>query len=115
MDILFVVILGALWGSFANVCIYRLPLNKNIVKGRSFCPNCNSKILWFDNIPIISFIFLKAKCRNCEFRIPFRYPVVELLNLFIFLLVYLLFGITLTTLLLWILFLSFIIIFFYRY
>jgi len=112
MDILFVVILGALWGSFANVCIYRLPLNKNIVKGRSFCPNCNSKILWFDNIPIISFIFLKAKCRNCEFRIPFRYPVVELLNLFIFLLVYLLFGITLTTLLLWILFLSFIIIFF---
>ena len=112
MDILFVVILGALWGSFANVCIYRLPLNKNIVKGRSFCPNCNSKILWFDNIPIISFIFLKAKCRNCEFRIPFRYPVVELLNLFIFLLVYLFFGITLTTLLLWILFLSFIIIFF---
>ena len=112
MDILFVVILGALWGSFANVCIYRLPLNKNIVKGRSFCPNCNSKILWFDNIPIISFIFLKAKCRNCEFRISFRYPVVELLNLFIFLLVYLFFGITLTTLFLWILFLSFIIIFF---
>ena len=112
MDILFVVILGALWGSFANVCIYRLPLNKNIVKGRSFCPNCNSKILWFDNIPIISFIFLKAKCRNCEFRIPFRYPVVELLNLFIFLLVYLFFGFTLTTLLLWLLFLSFIIIFF---
>ena len=112
MDILFVIILGALWGSFANVCIYRLPINKNIASGRSFCPKCNNKIVWFDNIPILSFLFLKAKCRNCDFRIPTKYLIVETTSLTFFVLIYFLFGISFTTLLLWILFLSFLIIFF---
>ena len=112
MDILFVIILGALWGSFANVCIYRLPINKNIASGRSFCPKCNNKIVWFDNIPILSFLFLKAKCRNCDFRIPTKYLIVETTSLIFFVLIYFLFGISFTTLLLWILFLSFLIIFF---
>ena len=69
MDILFVVLLGGLFGSFANVCIYRLPLEQNVVYGRSFCPGCKNKISWFDNIPIISFVILKGKCRNCDFKI----------------------------------------------
>ena len=112
MDILFIIILGALWGSFANVCIYRLPINKSIVSGRSFCPKCNNKIVWFDNIPILSFLFLKAKCRNCDFRIPTKYLIVETTSLIFFILIYFLFGISFTTLLLWILFLSFLIIFF---
>ena len=112
MDILFIIILGALWGSFANVCIYRIPINKSIVSGRSFCPKCNNKVVWYDNIPIFSYFFLKAKCRNCDFKIPIKYLIVETTSLIFFILIYFLFGITFTTLLLWILFLSFLIIFF---
>ena len=112
MDIVFVIILGALWGSFANVCIFRLPNEGNVVSGRSFCPKCKQKIVWYDNIPIISYIILKGKCRNCDYRIAFQYLVVEILSLISFTLIYYLFGISLTTLFFWILFLSFLIIFF---
>ena len=112
MDILFVIILGALWGSFANVCIFRLPNEGNVVSGRSFCPKCKQKIVWYDNIPIISYIILKGKCRNCDYRIAFQYLIVEILSLLSFTLIYFLFGISLTTLFFWILFLSFLIIFF---
>ncbi len=104
--------LGALWGSFANVCIYRLPNEGNIVSGRSYCPKCKKKISWFDNIPIISFIYLKAKCRCGDYKIPSQYFVVEILSLLSFTLIYFFFGISLTTLFFWILYLSFIIIFF---
>ena len=112
MDILFVIILGALWGSFANVCIYRLPNDENVVSGRSFCPKCKKKILWYDNIPVISFVILKAKCRNCDYKISYQYLVVEILSLLSFTLIYFLFGISITTLLFWILYLCFVIIFF---
>lgn len=76
--------LGALWGSFANVCIYRLPNEGNIVSGRSYCPKCKKKISWFDNIPIISFIYLKAKCRCGDYKIPSQYFIVEILSLLSF-------------------------------
>lgn len=112
MDILFVILLGGIFGSFANVCIYRLPIEKNVVFGRSFCPECKKKIAWFDNIPIISFIILKAKCRNCEFKISLNYFIVESLSILFFCVIFILFGISLTTLLLWLLYLSFVIIFF---
>ena len=112
MDILFVIILGALWGSFANVCIYRLPNDENVVSGRSFCPKCKQKIVWYDNIPVISFVILKAKCRNCDYKISYQYLVVEILSLLSFTLIYFLFGISITTLLFWILYLCFVIIFF---
>ena len=112
MDILFVILLGGIFGSFANVCIYRLPIEKNVVFGRSFCPECKKKIAWFDNIPIISFIILKAKCRNCEFKISLNYFIVETLSILFFCVIFILFGISLTTLLLWLLYLSFVIIFF---
>ena len=105
-------ILGALWGSFANVCIFRLPNEKNVVSGRSYCPKCENNIVWHDNIPIVSFIKLKAKCRNREYQIPIQYLVVEILSLASFTLIYFLFGISYTTLLFWILYLSFLIIFF---
>ncbi len=112
MDILFVILLGGIFGSFANVCIYRLPIEQNVVFGRSFCPECKKKIAWFDNIPIISFIILKAKCRNCEFKISLNYFIVESLSILFFCVIFILFGISLTTLLLWLLYLSFVIIFF---
>ena len=112
MDTIFVILIGGLLGSFANVCIYRLPLKQNVVYGRSFCPGCKNKISWFDNIPIISFIILKGKCRNCDFKISYSYLIVESLSILFFFIIYKLFGISFTTLLLCILFLSLVIIFF---
>ena len=112
MDFLFVIILGGLWGSFANVCIYRLPLNKGVVSGRSYCPKCKKQITWKDNIPILSYFLLSGKCRKCKKKISPQYVFVEFLSILFFTFIYFLYGITLTTLLLIILSLSFIIIFF---
>lgn len=112
MDLIFVIILGALWGSFANVCIIRMPQGKGVVVGRSFCVKCNKKIQWFDNIPIISYLLLKFKCRNCKTKISFQYFLVESISLINFLVLYLIFGISLTTLFLIILSVVFLIIFF---
>ena len=105
-------ILGGIWGSFCNVCIYRLPLEKNIIKGRSFCTSCEKQINWYDNIPILSFIFLKGKCRCGKSKINLQYFLVELVSATSFLLIYYLYGISITTLLLIILIIFFIIIFF---
>ena len=112
MDILFIIILGGLWGSFANVCIVRLPKDKGVVAGRSSCPKCKKEILWYDNIPIISFFLLQGKCRKCKKKISFQYVVVELLSIISFLSIYYLYGLSLTTLFLIILSFAFIIIFF---
>ena len=112
MDYLFVIILGGLWGSFANVCIYRLPLDKGVVSGRSYCPKCKKQITWKENIPIISYLLLSGKCRKCKKPISSQYALVEFLSILFFTIIYFLYGITLTTLLLMILSLSFIIIFF---
>ena len=112
MDLIFVIILGALWGSFANVCIIRIPQGKGVVVGRSFCVKCKKKIQWFDNIPIISYLLLKSKCRNCKTKISFQYFLVESISLINFLVLYLIFGISLTTLFLIILSVVFLIIFF---
>ena len=112
MDYFFVIILGGLWGSFANVCIYRMPLNKGVVSGRSYCPKCKNQITWKDNIPILSYLLLSGKCRKCKKPISSQYTIVEFLSILFFTIIYFLYGITLTTLLLMILSLSFIIIFF---
>ena len=112
MEIVFVILMGALWGSFANVCIYRLPKGQDVVSGRSNCPKCKKKIVWNDNIPIISYFLLGGKCRKCKKKISSQYSLVELISIFSFFSIYYLYGITLTTLLLMILSLSFIVIFF---
>ena len=105
-------IIGSLWGSFSNVCIYRLPNNGNVAKGRSFCPNCKNKIKWFDNIPFFSYLFLKGKCRECSKPISFQYFIVELLSAISFVLIFHIYGASITTLLFLILSIFFIIIFF---
>ena len=105
-------IFGGIWGSFCNVCIYRLPNNESVIKGRSFCPSCKNQIKWYDNIPFLSFIFLRGKCRNCSNKISFQYFLVELLSGISFLAIFFLYGISITTLLLIILSIFFIIIFF---
>ena len=112
MFYLLFIILGGIWGSFSNVCIYRLPENKGIIAGRSFCPSCKNKIQWFDNIPILSFVLLKGKCRHCKSIISLQYLIVELISSVAFVTIYYFFGLTFTTLLLLILSVFFIIIFF---
>src|ERR1700744_275744 len=71
-------LLGLLFGSFLNVCISRLPKHRSVVKPRSHCPKCLATIRWYDNVPLLSWVLLAAKCRNCKAAIPWRYPVVEL-------------------------------------
>jgi leader peptidase (prepilin peptidase)/N-methyltransferase len=80
MEYLIVFIFGTIIGSFLNVCIYRLPLGKSIVTPRSHCPFCGRAIRWYDNIPLISFVVLKRRCRNCGTPIPVRYFLVELVT-----------------------------------
>ncbi len=71
-------LLGLLLGSFLNVCISRLPAHKSIIKPRSHCPQCLAPIRWYDNIPLLSWVLLAAKCHSCKGSIPWRYPAVEL-------------------------------------
>jgi leader peptidase (prepilin peptidase)/N-methyltransferase len=80
-----VFVFGAVIGSFLNVCIYRIPRSKSIVKPNSFCPNCEKPIEFHDNIPIISYILLGGKCRHCENKISKRYPFIELLTAVLYL------------------------------
>lgn len=93
-----VFVFGLLWGSFANVVILRWPKGENFISDRSRCPSCKNQIAWFDNIPLLSWIFLKAKCRNCKNPISIRYPLVELVTGILFLMVFLKFGVSWRTL-----------------
>lgn len=81
--------LGLIVGSFINCIVYRLHLKKSFVRGRSFCPHCKKRILWHDNIPILSYLLLKAKCRYCKKRISPHYPIVEFITGLLFLIVFL--------------------------
>jgi leader peptidase (prepilin peptidase)/N-methyltransferase len=100
----FVAVLGALIGSFLNVCIYRLPRGESIVWPGSHCPSCGAPIAWFDNVPVLSYLWLRGRCRNCRATIPLRYPVIEAANAAGYLLILWVFGATWTTALYCILF-----------
>ena len=71
---------GLCVGSFLNVCIYRLPLNRSIVRPGSSCPSCGMAIRWYDNIPILSYLILRGRCRHCQSAFSFRYPAIEALT-----------------------------------
>ncbi|MBU0503285.1 MAG: prepilin peptidase [Candidatus Omnitrophota bacterium] len=88
----FVFIFGSMIGSFLNVCIFRLPLGKSVVKPRSYCPSCGKTIPWHDNIPLLSYLFLMGKCRFCRMRIPTRYFLIELITAAAFLLFFNIYG-----------------------
>lgn len=89
----FIFILGLILGSFYNVVGIRLLNKESIVFPRSHCPKCNHPLAWYENIPIISYLFLTGKCKSCQERISFMYPAMELLTGILFLLSYYLFGI----------------------
>lgn len=76
-------IIGAVVGSFLNVCIYRMPQNLSIVLPGSFCPHCKKPIAWYHNIPLVSYLWLGGKCFQCKKLIPFRYFLIELTNAFL--------------------------------
>src|ERR1700675_211469 len=73
-------VLGALIGSFLNVCIYRIPRGESIIQPRSRCPHCQATIRFYDNLPILSFFILRGRCRQCRAPISWRYPLVEMIN-----------------------------------
>jgi leader peptidase (prepilin peptidase)/N-methyltransferase len=91
----FAFIFGAVVGSFLNVCIFRMPAKTSIIKPLSQCPHCHHPIRFYDNIPLISYIVLKGKCRDCGGKISWRYPLVELLTAVLSLFMFIKFGLTL--------------------
>jgi len=92
--VFFIFVLGAILGSFLNVCIHRMPQGESIVWPRSYCPHCKKRIPGYDNIPFLSYIFLKGRCRFCKERISLRYPLVELLTALGFVVFYQHYGLT---------------------
>jgi len=78
--IAFAAAFGAVVGSFLNVLIYRLPLGRSVVWPSSACPHCGRELQWYENIPVVSFLALRARCRTCRAPISFRYPFVEALT-----------------------------------
>ncbi len=82
----FMFLLGAILGSFANVVIYRMPRGESVVKPRSHCYQCKKMVAWYDNIPVVSWFVLKGRCRNCKAKFSIRYPLVEFITGIIFVL-----------------------------
>ena len=94
---IFIFIIGLAIGSFLNVCIYRIPRADMSIYSprRSFCPECSQSIRAYDNIPLLSYLFLRGKCRHCKAKISVLYPIVELATAVLFLVMYFQFGKTL--------------------
>jgi leader peptidase (prepilin peptidase)/N-methyltransferase len=98
IEIILIFSLGLIVGSFSNVCIYRIPRNESIIYPASHCPKCSTKIKPVDNIPLLSYILLKGRCRNCGSKISIQYPVVEFLTGLIYLIIYLTYGLSIQSL-----------------
>jgi len=94
-------VLGSIFGSFLNVCIYRLPAGKSIVSPPSSCPACGYRIRWFQNIPIVSYLFLGGKCFSCRVKISPRYLLIEVLTGLLFTIVLYSYGFSAATLVYW--------------
>jgi leader peptidase (prepilin peptidase)/N-methyltransferase len=89
---------GIVIGSFLNVVIYRLPKKENIVTTRSHCMECGYQLAWYDLVPLFSWMFLKGRCRKCKARISVQYPIIEALNGVLYVIIFMLCGISIETL-----------------
>lgn len=97
MEIIFIAIIGLCIGSFLNVCIYRIPREESISFPPSHCTKCSHKLQWYELIPVFSYIFLKGKCKNCKEKISIQYPLIELSNAILYVLVFLKYQYSLDT------------------
>ena len=88
---------GVVIGSFLNVCIYRIPKNEDLAKKRSHCMQCNYQLKWYDLVPLVSWICLGGRCRKCKKSISVQYPLIELVNGIVYLLVFYVNGFTITS------------------
>lgn len=91
---LLVALFGLAFGSFLNVCIYRVPRKQSVVMPRSRCPDCNHPIRWYDNVPLVSYLILRGRCRDCQTHISLLYPLVEALTAAVLLLTFHQYGLT---------------------
>src|SRR5438552_15870764 len=103
MELAIALVFGLVIGSFLNVVIVRLPQGLSVSTPRSHCPKCKRLIPWYDNIPIVSYLLLRGRCRRCDKRISPRYPCVEALSGFVSVLLYSKFGLGSE----WVIFLAF--------
>src|SRR2546425_2917674 len=92
VDAILALLFGLLIGSFLNVCIYRMPRDLSVVRPRSYCIACERPIAWYDNVPLLSYVVLRGRCRHCATRISARYPVVEAVTGLLFFSLILLLG-----------------------
>jgi leader peptidase (prepilin peptidase)/N-methyltransferase len=96
-----VFVFGSIWGSFLNVCVYRIPREISVVTPGSHCGSCASPVAWYDNLPILSWFILRGRCRRCQATFSFRYPLIEALTGGVFLLTWIYFGPSWLTLAYW--------------
>src|SRR3954471_12518778 len=89
---IFMALFGLVVGSFLNVCIYRLPLRQSVVWPASRCPRCETALAPYDNIPVLSYLVLRGRCRKCSLPISIQYPLIELITGVMFLAAYFLFA-----------------------
>lgn len=94
-----ILLYGIIIGSFLNVCIYRIPKKENIVSTRSHCMNCGYQLKWYDLFPILSYLFLRGRCRSCGKEISIQYPMIELLNGIVYVIIFHKFGFSYVTIL----------------
>jgi len=102
MIVFLVGLLGLVFGSFLNVCIYRIPRGESVVFPSSHCTVCNTKLKWYDLIPVLSFLLLKGKCRYCKNPISITYPIIEIICAVISILSVNLYGLSISALLIFI-------------
>ena len=76
--VIYLTAVGAALGSFLNVCVYRWPAGESVIRPRSRCPGCGTQIAWYDNVPILSWVLLRGRCRTCGKRVSIQYPLVEM-------------------------------------
>lgn len=88
---------GIVIGSFLNVLIYRIPKHEDVVVARSHCMSCGYQLKWYDLIPIVSYVCLRGKCRNCHEKLSLQYPMIEAINGILYVLIFFQFGVTITS------------------